>query len=1223
MSNNILEYIEINNPAIGTYDSAGDSIVIKDRNSNIQVVHPDYTAENVINKRFDLLNPNNITYPSTLAVFNSITGTTAEIILLFSDFTGSTLPNLYLSKLSFNIYSGTTIPNTYLSKSSFNTYSGTTVPTNYYNKTQINYFTGTTVPNNYYNKTQINYFTGTTVPNNYYNKTQINYYTGTTAINTFSKKCDTNYYTGTTAINTFSKKCDTNYYTGTTAINTFSKKCDTNYYTGTTAINTFSKKCDTNYYTGTTAINTFSKKCDTNYYTGTTAINTFSKKCDTNYYTGTTVPNTYYSKTQINYYTGTTAINTFSKKCDISYYTGTTLPNTYYSKTQINYYSGTTVPNTYLSKLSFNTYSGTTIPNTYYSKSQINYYSGTTVPNTYLSKSLFSTYTGTTAPNSFANKAYAITGATNLGTGSTIFNNITNNKINLKSIVVKGGLSISGNSNSVVITGGGGTLTGATNGLSVVNKNVSLGGTLSSDTIISGNKQFDLSLICLDSLSFNFSGSTITDNNLIPKGFINAADYSNNFVNESLVTKRYVTGLTSSSITGATNLSGGSNIFSNISNSKLNLRSIKVAGGLTISASTNNIIISGGSSVDTTAIHKTTAAEISAFSGKTTVVDSDITLIEDSATTPTAFGKKKITFSSIYNYIVGKTDIIYVAKVSGHSLIADSEIIKLAEYPNIPTISTGKYLGDSGSFLIVEPPSGGYANNLYLSGVPSDILGYDSLSYTPDTGTTTHVHTVNNSEGDKLLHTFIYPVGVSTTLFPSGLWSFNFYGSVDTVPSKAELGVTYFARHIDNSETDLFTIWSSEINNLVDDWIKFNTTNPTYNLIATDRMGARVLAKTEKNNDITITFYVGDGYGAYLNNPNKIRHSQLRDWNGDINYLHITNIEKSQYASGYTHSISPHAPSDAEKNVNADWNAISGDSFINNKPTTLPASDVYSWAKASVKPTYNQDEVGDGTTYKQFSLTEKNKLGSIASGATVGDTNAIHKAIAAEISAFSGKTTIVDADITLIEDSATTPTAFGKKKITFTSVYNYIKSKTDKVYSLTGHTHTGVYEAANSNIQSHISNSSIHLTTGQTATWNAKQDALTSGVNIKTINGTTLLGSGNIVASSGCGLVVVKDTGYIILTTDAYTTFSCNSSTTQTFFLPSVDTVNIGIEYTFVKLGTGAVIIDAADSDLIQDSGAGLSIYNIDSGIASITLKLITATQWVIINTNGTWITTF
>lgn len=43
-----------------------------------------------------------------------------------------------------------------------------------------------------------------------------------------------------------------------------------------------------------------------------------------------------------------------------------------------------------------------------------------------------------------------------------------------------------------------------------------------------------------------------------------------------------------------------------------------------------------------------------------------------------------------------------------------------------------------------------------------------------------------------------------------------------------------------------------------------------------------------------------------------------------------------------------------------DWNATSGDAVIKNKPTSMPASDVYAWAKASTKPTYSKSEVGLG-----------------------------------------------------------------------------------------------------------------------------------------------------------------------------------------------------------------------------------------------------------------------
>lgn len=45
--------------------------------------------------------------------------------------------------------------------------------------------------------------------------------------------------------------------------------------------------------------------------------------------------------------------------------------------------------------------------------------------------------------------------------------------------------------------------------------------------------------------------------------------------------------------------------------------------------------------------------------------------------------------------------------------------------------------------------------------------------------------------------------------------------------------------------------------------------------------------------------------------------------------------------------------------------------------------DVYDWAQASTKPSYNLDEITDGTTNKAFTQTEKTKLSNIASGAEV------------------------------------------------------------------------------------------------------------------------------------------------------------------------------------------------------------------------------------------------
>lgn len=53
----------------------------------------------------------------------------------------------------------------------------------------------------------------------------------------------------------------------------------------------------------------------------------------------------------------------------------------------------------------------------------------------------------------------------------------------------------------------------------------------------------------------------------------------------------------------------------------------------------------------------------------------------------------------------------------------------------------------------------------------------------------------------------------------------------------------------------------------------------------------------------------------------------------------ISSELKDNYDAAYAHSQAPHAPSDAEKNVQSDWNVTdtSSDAYIKNKPTALPA----------------------------------------------------------------------------------------------------------------------------------------------------------------------------------------------------------------------------------------------------------------------------------------------
>lgn len=77
------------------------------------------------------------------------------------------------------------------------------------------------------------------------------------------------------------------------------------------------------------------------------------------------------------------------------------------------------------------------------------------------------------------------------------------------------------------------------------------------------------------------------------------------------------------------------------------------------------------------------------------------------------------------------------------------------------------------------------------------------------------------------------------------------------------------------------------------------------------------------------------------------------------------------------------------------------------------------------------------------------------------------------------------------------------------SVYTAYTASTDAAI-------TGI----NATLTAHTADTDIHVTTAQTAAWSAKQDALVSGTNIKTIGTESVLGSGNISvlhASVGTG----------------------------------------------------------------------------------------------------------
>ena len=92
---------------------------------------------------------------------------------------------------------------------------------------------------------------------------------------------------------------------------------------------------------------------------------------------------------------------------------------------------------------------------------------------------------------------------------------------------------------------------------------------------------------------------------------------------------------------------------------------------------------------------------------------------------------------------------------------------------------------------------------------------------------------------------------------------------------------------------------------------------------------------------------------------------------------------------------------------------------------------------------------------------------------------------------------------------------------------------TNDVISVTGKVDTSAFKA-------HTADTVIHVTSDEKAAWNNKQDVLVSGTNIKTINGETLLGEGNIEIQGGGGKAIEAGRGILVTTSETADTVSFN-----------------------------------------------------------------------------------
>lgn len=147
---------------------------------------------------------------------------------------------------------------------------------------------------------------------------------------------------------------------------------------------------------------------------------------------------------------------------------------------------------------------------------------------------------------------------------------------------------------------------------------------------------------------------------------------------------------------------------------------------------------------------------------------------------------------------------------------------------------------------------------------------------------------------------------------------------------------------------------------------------------------------------------------------------------------------------------------------------------LKNKPSSLPASDVSDWAKAKTKPSYSAGEVGLGnvgnfkavSTVSSQGLSDAEKSNARANiGAQAAGTYlTAHQDISGKLDNTATGANSLLSNLTASWTAAPTDDTYfirqdtgGKNefgRVKFSTLWSYIKSKADKVYSALGHKHT-------------------------------------------------------------------------------------------------------------------------------------------------------------------------
>lgn len=185
--------------------------------------------------------------------------------------------------------------------------------------------------------------------------------------------------------------------------------------------------------------------------------------------------------------------------------------------------------------------------------------------------------------------------------------------------------------------------------------------------------------------------------------------------------------------------------------------------------------------------------------------------------------------------------------------------------------------GPTGADSTVPGPTGptGQRGSLagqvyFLHDEASGITGYSKLMPIPANGSEVSAsETITSTDGEVLIKAFATDVGdPGTTLVMGGAWDFSNWVKVDDISGTTTLRIALYKRDISDTETELFSTISSDINVLGFFETPLEEVKPDYSIDPSDRLVVKFFAQTTSSTDITVSlYYEGTSHYTHLHTP--------------------------------------------------------------------------------------------------------------------------------------------------------------------------------------------------------------------------------------------------------------------------------------------------------------------------------------------------------------------